>query len=316
MKLFRTVVLVVLATLLVGTFATQVGAQTATTGAVSGTVLDQAGGSVPDATVRLVSEGTAQAFTAQTDNSGFFTITLIKPGNYTLTVEKPGFRKEQRTLAVTVGQNLATNFKLEVGNVNEVVQVEAAAPQLQVENANLTTTFEADQVTKLPNPGGDLTAVAQTAPGVLMNTSNGGGYGNFTAFGLPATANLFTVNGNDENDPYLNLNNSGATNLLLGTNEVQEVGVVSNGYTGQYGRQAGAQVDYVTKTGTNAFHGNATYNYNTDAFNANDFFNNASSTPLPKERNNQWAASLGGPIKKDKAFFFINTEGLRYTFGS
>jgi len=316
MKLFRTVVLVVLATVLVGTFATQVGAQTATTGAVSGTVLDQAGGSVPDATVRLVSEGTAQAFTAQTDSSGFFTITLVKPGNYTLAVEKPGFRKEQRTLAVTVGQNLATNFKLEVGNVNEVVQVEAAPPQLQVENANLTTTFEADQVTKLPNPGGDLTAVAQTAPGVLMNTSNGGGYGNFTAFGLPATANLFTVNGNDENDPYLNLNNSGATNLLLGTNEVQEVGVVSNGYTGQYGRQAGAQVDYVTKTGTNSFHGNAVYFYNNKVMNANDFFSNATSTPLPTENNNQWQASIGGPIKKDKIFFFADYEGLRYVLGT
>jgi hypothetical protein len=161
-----------------------------------------------------------------------------------------------------------------------------------------------------------LTAVAQTAPGVLMNTSNGGGYGNFTAFGLPATANLFTVNGNDENDPYLNLNNSGATNLLLGTNEVQEVGVVSNGYTGQYGRQAGAQVDYVTKTGTNAFHGNAVYFYNNKVMNANDWFNNASSTPLPGENNNQWQASVGGPIKKDKIFFFADYEGLRYVLGT
>jgi hypothetical protein len=316
MKLFRISILICLAVLVVGTFATKVGAQTATTGAISGTVLDQAGGSVPDATVKLVSDATAEAFMAKTDSSGFFTITLIRPGNYTLSVEKTGFRKEQRTLAVPVGQNLATNFKLEVGNVSEVVQVEAAAPQLQVENANVTTTFEADQVTRLPNPGGDLTAVAQTAPGVLMNTSNGGGYGNFTAFGLPATANLFTVNGNDENDPYLNLNNSGATNLLLGTNEVQEVAVVSLGYTGQYGRQAGAQVDYVTKTGTNAFHGNAVYFYNTGGFNANDFFNNATSTPLPKEVNNQWQASLGGPIKKDKIFFFVDQEGLRYVLGT
>src|ERR1700741_4465572 len=298
MKLFRTVVLLVVATLLAGTFATQAGAQTATTGAVSGTVLDQGGGSVPGATVRLVSQGTGEALTAQTDNSGFFTITLVKPTNYTMTVEKSGFRKEQRTLAVTVGQNLGVNFKLEVGNVSEVVQVEAAPLQLQVENANLTTTFEADLVTKLPNPGNDLTAVAQTAPGVLMQTASGSGYGNFTAFGLPATANLFTMNGNDENDPYLNLNNSGATNLLLGTNEVQEGGVVSNGYTGQYGRQAGAQVDYVTKTGTNAFHGNAVYFYNNKVMNANDWFNNASSTPLPGENNNQWQDSVGGPMKK------------------
>ena len=133
---------------------------------------------------------------------------------------------------------------------------------------------------------------------------------------MPATANLFTINGNDYNDPFLNLNNSGASNLLLGSNEVQEVAVVSNGYTGQYGRQAGAQVDYTTKSGGNAFHGDAVYYWNGSALNANDFFLNAGGQPRPFENNNQWAASLGGPIKKDKAFFFMNTEGLRYTFGS
>ena len=146
-------------------------AQTGTTGAVSGTVVDLGGASVPEATVKLYSVGTTERYTAITDNSGFFTISLIRPGNYTLTAEKAGFRKEERTLAVTVGQNLTFNFKLEVGNVTEVVQVESAPPQLQVENANLTTTFEAELVSKLPNPGKDLTAVAQTAPCVLMNTS-------------------------------------------------------------------------------------------------------------------------------------------------
>jgi hypothetical protein len=104
-----------------------------------------------------------------------------------------------------------------------------------------------------------------------MNT--GGNFGNFSAFGLPATSNLFTLNGNDENDPFLNLNNSGSSNLLIGQNEVQEVAVVSNGYTAQYGRQAGVQVDYSTKSGSNAFHGNASFFwYNSSGFNANDWF--------------------------------------------
>lgn len=316
MKWFKACLLILLAVVFAGATAIETAAQTGTTGAISGTVLDPGGASVPDASVKLYSVSTSEAYTGVTDNSGFFTISLVRPGNYTLTIEKSGFRKEERTLAVTVGQNLTFNFKLEVGNVSEVVQVESAPPQLQVENANLTTTFEADLVSKLPNPGNDLTAVAQTAPGVLMNTSSGGGYGNFTAFGLPATANLFTMNGNDENDPYLNLNNSGATNLLLGTNEVQEVAVVSNGYTGQYGRQAGAQIDYVTKSGTNQYHGNAVYFYNSGGMNGNDFFNNASKTPLPQEVNNQWQASVGGPIKKDKIFFFADYEGLRYILGS
>jgi Carboxypeptidase regulatory-like domain/TonB-dependent Receptor Plug Domain len=316
MKWFKASLLIFLAVVFAGTMVIGTAAQTGVTGAVSGTVLDPGGASVPGANVKLYNVGTTETYTAVTDNSGFFTISLVKPGTYTLSVEKAGFRKEERSLAVVVGQNLTSNFKLEVGNVSEVVQVEAAPPQLQVENANLTTTFEADLVSKLPNPGNDLTAVAQTAPGILMNTSNGGGYGNFTAFGLPATSNLFTMNGNDENDPYLNLNNSGASNLLLGTNEVQEVAVVSNGYTGQYGRQAGAQIDYVTKTGTNQFHGNANYFYNNRVMNANDFFNNSSGTPLPTENNNQWQASIGGPIVKDKVFFFADYEGLRYVLGT
>ena len=97
---------------------------------------------------------------------------------------------------------------------------------------------------------------------------------------------------------------------------------MNNGYTGQYGRQAGSQIDYTTKAGTNSWHGNAVYNWTGHFLNADDPFNKATSpaggpiNPRPFENNNQWAASLGGPIKKDKAFFFVNTEGIRYIFGS
>ncbi len=297
-------------------YAPTASAQTLVTGAVSGVITDPAGATVPAALVTLKSVETGQSYTATTDNSGSYTIPLVKPGQYTITVEKQGFRKTSQTFAVGVGQIVSASYKVEIGEATQVVEVTAALPLLQAENANLATTFSQNEVDKLPNPGNDLTAVAQTAPGVTMNTSSGGGYGNFTAFGLPATANLFTVNGNDEMDPYLNLNNSGATNLLLGTNEVQEVAVVSNGYTGQYGRQAGAQIDYVTKSGANAFHGNAVYWWNGSAMNANDWFNNSTSTPRPFVNNNQWAASIGGPVKKDKAFFFVDTEGLRYILAS
>ncbi len=105
-----------------------------------------------------------------------------------------------------------------------------------------------------------------------MNT--GQGYGNFSAYGLPATSNLFTVNGENDMDPYLNLNNSGATNLTLGKNEVQEATVISNAYSGQYGQQAGAQINYVTKSGTNQYHGNVLYQWTGRALDANDWFNN------------------------------------------
>ena len=144
---------------------------------------------------------------------------------------------------------------------------------------------------------------------MVMNTQ--GGYGNVEAFGLPATSNLFTMNGMDDNDPFLNLNNSGATNLLLGSNEMQEADVVTNGFSGAYGTFAGINVNYVTKSGGNDFHGNAVYYWSGRALDANDWFNKAFGNPRPFNNANQWAASFGGPIKKDKLFFFVNQEGLR-----
>ena len=138
-----------------------------------------------------------------------------------------------------LGQITLANVKMEVGATSDTVTVTEQGALLQTEDANISSNFDTHQIQNIPNPGNDITYVAQTAPGVTMNNSTGGGYGNFSAFGLPATSNLFTINGNDYNDAFLNLNNSGSSNLLLGGNELQEVAVVSNGYTGQYGRQAG-----------------------------------------------------------------------------
>ena len=190
------------------------------------------------------------------------------------------------------------------------MEVTSAAPLVQADNADLSTNFNQTLIANQPNGGNDITYVAQTAPGVTMNT--GLGYGNFSSSGLPATSNLFTVNGENDMDPYLNLNNSGATNLTLGKNDVQEATVITNAYSGQYGQQAGAQVSYVTKSGTNQFHGNAEYWWTGRAMDANDWFNNLNSTPRPFANNNEWAASFGGPIKKDKLFFFVDNEGIRY----
>src|ERR1700693_2562614 len=290
-------------------------AQSVVTGALNGTVTDPSGAVIVGATVTLTSTDTGASLTTQTSSSGGYSFGLVKPGRYTLVVLQTGFKQSTQAVDVALGETAVANVKLELGSGSVTVEVTGQGQLLQTENANISTSIETAEIENLPNPGGDLSNIAQTAPGVSMNTS-GSGYGNFSAFGLPATANLFTINGNDYNDPFLNLNNSGASNLLLGSNEVQEVAVVSNGYTGQYGRQAGAQVDYTTKSGGNAFHGDAVYYWNGSALNANDTFLNAGGQPRPFENNNQWAASLGGPIKKDKAFFFINTEGLRYTFGS
>ena len=285
-------------------------AQSEVTGGINGTVTDPSGAVIAGATVTLSSSATGTALTAQTGATGGYSFVLVKPGAYTLNVTHSGFKQVSQQATVELGQTLMYNVRLELGSGSITVEVTGQGAMLQTENANISTSIETAAIENLPNPGGDLSNIAQTAPGVTMNTT-GGGYGNFSAFGLPGTANLFTINGNDYNDPFLNLNNSGASNLLLGSNEVQEVSVISNAYTGQYGRQAGAQIDYATKSGGNAFHGDAVYYYNSGNMNGSDFFNGF----LP-EINNQWAAGMGGPIIKDKVFFYANTEGLRYTLAS
>ena len=291
-------------------------AQTIVTGALTGTVNDPSGAVIAGATVTLKNTETGATQTATTGPNGQFHFTLLKPGSYVLQASQTGFKTTKQNVLVNVGQTTTTAIKMQLGTGATTVEVTGAAPVLQTQDANISTNFDTKAVQNIPNPGNDLTYVAQTAPGVEMNTSSMNGYGNFSAFGLPGTANLFTVNGNDNNDAFLNLNNSGASNLLLGTNDVQQVSVVENGYTGQYGRQAGAQVDYTTRSGTNDFHGNAIYYWTGRALDANEWFLKSSGEPRPFQNNNQWAASLGGPIEKNKAFFFLDTEGIRYIFGT
>ena len=295
---------------------TLISAQSIVTGAISGTITDPSGAVIVGATLNLKNNATDETLTTTSSTEGVYQFTLLKPGTYTLTVTQQGFKQLNQTVEILLGQTSTSNLKMELGAGAVTVEVSGQGAMLQTEDANISSNFDTNQIQNVPNPGGDITYVAQTAPGVTMNSSTGGGYGNFSAFGLPGTSNLFTVNGNDYNDAFLNLNNSGSSNLLLGGNELQEVAVVSNGYTGQYGRQAGAQIDYSTKSGSNTFHGNAVYNWTGRALTANDPLNEAAGNPRPFENNNQWAASLGGPIKKDKAYFFVNTEGIRYIFGS
>src|SRR5580704_2160514 len=295
---------------------TLVSAQSVVTGGLTGIVTDPSGSVIVGATVNLKNQSTSEVLSATTGATGAYQFTLLKPGIYVVSVSQTGFKQASETVEVLLGQTAVASVKLDVGASTETVTVTEQGALLQTEDANISSNFDTNQIQNVPNPGGDITYVAQTAPGITMNSSTAGGYGNFSAFGLPGTSNLFTVNGNDYNDAFLNLNNSGSSNLLLGGNELQEVAVVSNGYTGQYGRQAGAQVDYSTKSGGEKFHGDAVYNWTGRALSANDPLNKAAGGERPFENNNQWAASLGGPIKKGKAYFFVNTEGIRYIFGS
>jgi hypothetical protein len=289
-------------------------AQTIVTGDLAGTVADPTGAGIPNSKLTIKSDATGETQTATSGMAGDFRFSLLRPGAYTLTVIATGFAESTQKVTVNLGQ--ASNITVQLGlqTQAQVVNVAEQTGLIQVDNANLATTFDTNQLENLPAPGNDMTAYAFTAPGVVVST--GAGYGNFSAFGLPGVSNLFTINGNDNMDPYLNLNNSGASNLTLGNNEIQEAAVVLNGYTGQYGRQAGAQVNYITKSGTNEFHGNAAWQYNEKVLNANDWFNNATQTDRPFAISREWAGSFGGPIKKNKLFFFYDNEGLRYVLPS
>jgi hypothetical protein len=215
---------------------------------------------------------------------------------------------------VQVGSSVTVNITLQVAKASSEITVSDEVPIMQAENADVSTTMNQKQISEVPNPGNDLTYVAQTAPGVVMNTdlSNGS---HFSILGMPANSYLLTTDGMSNNSPG-NDTMSGALGLLLGQNEIQEATVVSTGYSGQFGDAAGGNINYITKSGTNGLHGNVQYYWNGSAFNANYWFNNAFSVPRPFSIANQWAGSLGGPIKKDKLFFFFDGEGLRLQVSS
>lgn len=282
--------------------------QSLTQGNVRGTVLDPSGAAIPNATLTLHNEDTGQTLTRNSNATGAFEFALLPPGHYTLTTTSANYQKATQQVNVAVGQVTTANVQLAVQAANQTVTVTAEGGVIQT-SPSISTTMSSEQIQLVPNGGGDLTFIAQTAPGSAMNSQ--GGYGNFSSNGLPANSNNFTVNSMPENDPFLNLNNSGATNILLGQNDVNEATVVSNGYSGAYS-QAGANVNYVSRSGTNTYHGNAFWKWNGTSMNANNYFNkqNVPVTPRGFVNDNQWGASFGGPIRKDKTFFFVDAEGL------
>jgi len=279
--------------------------QTTTSGAVAGVVTDQSSGVIPDADLQLrdLSKGTVQS--TKTDNQGEYRFFFLAPGRYTLTVSHDGFREEKRTVDVLLGPPITVNATLAIAQPSAEIRVADEVPFIQAENGDASATIQQKQISEVPNPGNYLTYTVQTTPGVVMNTDVPNAPGmNFSILGMPSTAYLYSIDGVD-NPP------TGVLGLLLGQNQVQEATVVSTGYSGQFGNAAGGNINYVTKSGSNQFHGNAQYYWNGRVFNANDWFNNAFNVPRPFDIANQWAGSFGGPIRKDKLFFFFDTEGLR-----
>jgi hypothetical protein len=286
-------------------------AQTTISGGLTGVVTDQSNAVISGAQVEIQDnfKGTSQA--VKTDEGGVYRLFFLAPAKYTLTVSLAGFCKESRTVNVLLGPPGTVNVTLKIATGKITVEVTGAAPLIQAESGDVSATVNANQISEVPNPGNDLTYIAQTVPGAVMNTDGQFGASQFVILGMPSSTTLFAVDGMNENDNGSNTSLSGPLGLVLGQNQIQEATVVSTGYSGQFGGAAGANANYLTKSGGNVFHGNAQYFWNGRVFNANNWFNNAFGTPRPFDNANQWAGSFGGPIKRDKLFFFFDSEGLR-----
>jgi len=296
-------------------------AQGETTSAIVGQVTDATHGAVAGANVVITSSETGLTRSVTTDAAGRFNFPQLKPGAYSVRVEAEGFGAQQVDKVFSgLGEKQSVDFELKVAQSKQTIEVSGEAPLINLQDANTSTTLSAPALENLPNPGGDLTYPLQFSPGALINTAGssndfvGGsnGYGNVEFNGLPALSNGYIVDGLETNDPLTNLNSGLSTNLVLGLNSISDVTVNTLSYSVDQGRYGASQVNYVTKSGTNRFHGNVYEVWNGSALNAADFFTNATpGNHKPRSTVNHFGGSLGGPIVRDKLFFFFDSEWVR-----
>ena len=299
-------------------------AQSGTSSAISGTVSDPTGAALINASVTATNVDTKASRAGETNAYGRFLFSQVNPGTYTVTVKASGFAEQTSPpVEVGVGRTVTLNLNLSMSSTSQSVEVKAQQSMLSLENANTTTTLESQTITSLPNPGQDLTFIAQFVPGALMNTAGSsndakaaGGYGNVEFNGLPATSNGYILDGYDSNDPWLGLNIGLSTNLVIGLDAVQEATVNTNSYSVDQGRYGASQVNNFTKSGTNRFHGDLYELWNGSLLNAKDYFLHTNDTTdsiakKPRSTVNEFGVSVGGPIRQDKLFFFAHYEGIR-----
>src|ERR1039458_7658276 len=262
-------------------------AQSGTSSALAGTVADPSGAMIPAAQVKATEVNTGAVRTVQSNADGRFLFSQVNPGTYRIEVRASGFGVAiSQPTRVSVGQTVTVNFTLFPAATEQTVEVREQFGLMSLENPNTSTTLEAETIKNLPNPGQDLTYVAQFAPGALMNTAGSsndakaaGGYGNVEFNGLPATSNGYILDGFDANDPFLGLNVGLSTNLVIGLDALREATVSTNSYAVDQGRYGASQVNYFTKSGSNQFHGDVYEIWNGSLLNATDYFLHANDTP-------------------------------------
>lgn len=302
-------------------FPERLHAQGETTSAIAGAVMDPHGGAVSAAKVTIVSTDNGATRSVMSDDAGRFNFPQLKPGLYSVNVQAEGFAAQtNQAVSSSLGQKQTVNFTLQLATAREGVTVTSEAPLVTPENPNTSTTLNARSLENLPNPGGDMTYPLQFAAGALINTAGSGndfvggtnGYGNVQFNGLPSLSNGYIVDGLETNDPLTNLNSGLSTNLVLGLNSIAEVTVNTLSYSVDQGRYGASQINYVTKSGSNQFHGNLYELWNGSRFNAANFFTNAiPGSHQPRSTLNHFGGSLSGPIRHNKLFFFVDSEWVR-----
>jgi hypothetical protein len=279
------------------------------TGDISGTVQDTTGAVVKDAKVTATNAATGETRSATSSDSGFYRILELPSGTYKVTATAPGFKTSARDVQVALSMVTQSDFQLQPGQVTETIEVEGAAPLVETTEDRLSTLFLGKAVADLPNNGRDFNNLLDGVPGVQR--SPGGGFQSLNIDGQRATSNNFAVDGIPNNDRYYGESSlgqaaiSGTAAALIPLEGISEFNVQSNPGV-EFGVKGGSVINIGLKSGTNDIHGSAFWDRHTDAFDARNGF---ASTVTPF-RLNQFGASGGGPIKKDKAFIFLSYQGF------
>jgi outer membrane receptor protein involved in Fe transport len=294
-------------------------------GTILGTVTDASGAVVSGATVKVHNANTGLERTTQTSADGSYAVSELQIGTYTVTVSQGGFQTSVTdNVAVDVAEQRRVDVALKPGQVTEKVEVSGESlPQVETTTNDLGGVLTAQTVQNLPVNGRDYTKLIYLNPGVSGSpdqiSDSPGSFGEFSMNGARGRSNNYLLDGTDMNDGYRNdpaINEAGVfgdPSTILPIDAVAEVNVISN-FQPEYGRNAGAVVNIVTKSGTNAFHGTAVEYFRNDALDARNYFN-PDSQPKAPFHNNQYGGSLGGPIIKNKTFFFADYEGQQEPVG-
>ena len=299
----------------------------AQTAELSGLIYDPSGLPVPKATVRVQNQQTGATRRVASNQQGLYGVPALPPGPYDVTVDATGFKSlHQNGIVLEVDQRATLNLTLSIGSASESITVEGAAPLLNSTDASVSTVIGNRFIENMPLNGRSFSSLIDLTPGVVLTPANTYEQGQFSVNGQRPDANYFMVDGVSANlgnagsggllyqggaGQLPSTNAFGGTSNLVSLDALEEFRVETSTFAPQYGRTPGAQISVVTKSGTNAFHGTAFEYFRNDKLDANDWFANAKRLARPELRQNDFGGVLGGPIRKDKLFFFGSYEGLR-----